>query len=147
MKKELIRARHTTAINLLNDLDDIRQFYFGNLKALVEKSDSVDKLLFDRNRERLKGLTLKVTEMITGMEHADPMNAVFYLEGVPAIPDSPQSFDGLTVRQLRALLAVWPDVDENGNELKVRIDGPENTALLTEQVRVLNDADLWLHRK
>ena len=45
-----------------NDLDDVQQFFNGNVKALVDKSDSVDKRLFDEGkvkfREALKTLSL-----------------------------------------------------------------------------------------
>ena len=45
-----------------NDLDDVQQFFNGNVKALVDKSDSVDGRLFDEGkvkfREALKTLSL-----------------------------------------------------------------------------------------
>ncbi|WJJ54906.1 hypothetical protein [Xanthomonas phage RTH11] len=147
MKQELIDARRAVIIKMLEDLDDLRQFYFGNLKALVEKSDSVDKRLFEQNRERLNQLTELLTEMVTGLRNRDPMNAVLYLEKVDSIPKTPQDFEGLSIRQLRTLLAIWPDVDGDGNELGVRVDGLDSISFPADQVRVMNDGDLYLRHK
>ena len=147
MKKDLIDANRIALIQALNDLDDIRQFFFGNLKALVEKSDSVDKRLFEQNRVRLKELTLLLTDHFTGISYSDPMDAAHHLQDHGAVPTEPVGYDELTVRQLRALLAVWPTVDDDGNEMKVRVSGPEKTAFPVEVVSLINDGDLFLRHK
>jgi len=147
MRKDLIDARRIALIQALSDLDDVRQFLFGNVKALVDKSDEVDKVLFNQNRERLKNLTAILTEQITGLAYRDPMDAVEHLQHHGAVPTQPEKYDVLTVRQLRAILATWPCEDDDGNDMKVRVGGPENLAMPVASLRLINDGDLLLRHK
>lgn len=50
--------------------------------------------------------------------------------------------NGLTVRELKALIADWPEVDDEGNEAEVWIEDECGLSNIVKQVWPLNDVDI-----
>jgi hypothetical protein len=56
------------------DLDDVQQFFNGNIKPLVAKSDSVDQRLYAEGKMKLRGALKTLSEYLTGDIYCDPWN-------------------------------------------------------------------------
>lgn len=50
--------------------------------------------------------------------------------------------NGLTVRELKALIADWPEIDDEGNEAEVWIEDDSSLSNIVKKVWPLNDVDI-----
>jgi hypothetical protein len=61
-----------TLSKAFDDLDDVQQFFNGNVKALVAKSDSVDRRLYAEGKAKFSGALKTLSEQLTGLSYCSP---------------------------------------------------------------------------